>query len=210
LKNNGLKGLLRVLRCSQARAELAEIRRVLTEYMKPYPRYLYWMRYLSAWLLFTYGLSKLAGVQFTLPPDIARRPIGSLSGFQLTWYYYNYSHVYASILGLTQFAGGAMLLFRKTALLGAAIMTPVMANILLINLFFHIAVGAECTSAFIFASMLVLLWRERDAFVGLFWIHQAAEPVGSLKFHRSMAALVVLVVIAQAVFCLLYWLKISN
>ncbi|MGC1781612.1 MAG: hypothetical protein WA708_03745 [Acidobacteriaceae bacterium] len=178
--------------------------------MKLYPKYLDWMRYLSAWLLFTYGLSKLAGVQFTLPPNIAQRPIGSLSGFQLTWYYYSYSHVYGSILGLTQLAGGAMLLFRKTALLGAAIMTPVMANILMINLFFHIAVGAECTATFIFASMLALLWWERGAFVELFWSRQAAEPVSSRKFHRSMAALVVLVVIGEAIFTLLYRIKVSN
>src|SRR5258708_1786461 len=181
-----------------------------TESMKSYPRYLDWIRYLSAWLLFTYGLSKLAGVQFTLHQDIAQRPIGSLSGFQLTWYYYSYSHVYASILGLTQLAGAAMLLFRKTALLGAAIMTPIMANILMINLFFNIAVGAECTAAFIFASMLALLWRDRAALVRLFWSQQAAEPVSSRKFHRSMAALVVLVVVAQVVFSVLYSLKISK
>jgi hypothetical protein len=40
--------------------------------------------------------------------------------------------------------------------------------------------------------------------------HQAAEPVGSLKFHYWIAAVVILVVIAQAVFCLLYRLKISK
>jgi hypothetical protein len=178
--------------------------------MKSYPGYLDWMRYLSAWLLFTYGLSKLAGVQFTLHQDITQRSIGSLSGFQLTWYYYSYSHVYATILGLTQLAGATMLLFRKTALLGAAIMTPVMANILMINLFFHIAVGAECTAAFIFVSMLALLWRDRAALVELFWSQQAAEPVSSRKFHHSMAALVVLVVVAQVVFVVLYSLKISK
>jgi hypothetical protein len=168
------------------------------------------MRYLSAWLLFSYGLSKLAGVQFTLGPDIARRPIGSLSGFQLTWYYYSYSHVYATVLGLTQLAGAAMLLFRKTALLGAAVMVPVMANILMINLFFHIALGAACTAAFLFASMVALLWRERGAFVGVFWATQAAEPVDSRKFHRWIAALVLLVVVAQTVFVLLYRLKLSH
>jgi len=98
--------------------------------MKPYPKYLDWLRYLSAYLLFTYGVSKLAGWQFRLAPEITSKPVGSLSGFQLTWYFYSYSYVYARILGLTQLAGGAMLLFRKTALLGAAAMIPVIANIL--------------------------------------------------------------------------------
>ena len=126
--------------------------------------------------------------EFRLPPDIAQRPIGSLSGFQLTWYYYSYSHFYAIILGLTQLAGGALLLFRKTALLGAAIMAPVMANILMINLFFHIAVGAECTAAFIFASTLALLWQERSAFVGLYGasrlLSQSALGASTARWRR--------------------------
>jgi hypothetical protein len=168
------------------------------------PKYLDWLRYLSAYMLFAYGLSKLAGVQFTLPPDIARKAIGSLTGYQLTWYYYSYSHVYASILGLTQLTGGSLLLFRKTALLGAALMTPVMANILMINFFFHIAVGAEFAAAFIFASMIALLWRESGAFLALLWKEQSAEPVGSRTLHRSIAVLIVLIVVAQTVFGILY------
>jgi hypothetical protein len=169
--------------------------------MKPYPKYLDWLRYLSAYMLFTYALSKLAGVQFTLPADIGRRAIGSLSGYQLTWYYYGYSHVYASILGLTQLAGGSMLLFRKTALLGAAVMTPVMVNILMINLFFHIAVGAVCAAAFIFVSMMALLWRERGALLGLFWSRQKADPAVPALYW---AALLVVIVVAQTVFGVLY------
>jgi len=170
--------------------------------MKPYPKYLDWLRYLSAWLLFTYGVSKLAGVQFTVEPGMAQRPVGSLNGYQLTWYYYSYSHAYASILGLVQLAGGTLLLFRKTATLGAAMMLPVMANILMVNLFFFIGRGAEVTSAFIFASMLALLWDGRAALVGLFWTSQQAEPADSRKLHRSVAALIVLLVIAEAVFAL--------
>jgi hypothetical protein len=175
-----------------------------TEHAAPYPKYLDWLRYLCAYLLFTYGFSKMAGVQFALSPEIAQRPVGSLSGFQLTWYYYSYSPVYATILGLTQVAGAAMLLFRKTALLGAAVMTPVMANIVMINLFFHIAFGAEFMAELIFASMLALLWHDRDALVSLFWSDQKAEPARSRRFHRTMAALIVLLVVAQMTLALLF------
>ncbi|HET8887833.1 MAG TPA: hypothetical protein VFQ41_02945 [Candidatus Angelobacter sp.] len=41
----------------------------------PYPKYLDWLRYLSAFLLFTYAASKMLGRQFTLPPEIALRPL---------------------------------------------------------------------------------------------------------------------------------------
>ena len=173
--------------------------------MKPYPTYLDWLRYLSAYLLFSYGVSKLAGWQFWLSPDIATKPIGALSGFQLTWYYYSYSHIYARILGMTQLVGGALLLFRKTAILGAAVILPMITNILLINLFFRIAVGAEFTSAFIFVSMLALLWRERLELVNLFWSRQCAEIDRSRRFHRTMAALILLIVFAQTVFIM--WMR---
>jgi uncharacterized membrane protein YphA (DoxX/SURF4 family) len=168
--------------------------------MKPYPKYLDWLRYLSAYLLFSYGVSKLAGWQFSLPPEIAKKPIGALSGFQLTWYYYSYSHIYARILGITQLVGGSLLLFRKTALLGAAAMLPMIANILMINLFFHIALGAECTSAVIFVSMLALLWRERLEIVSLLWSRQSTEADSARRFHRIMAALILLIVFAQTIF----------
>jgi hypothetical protein len=175
------------------------------EFKAPYPKYLDWLRYLSAFLLFTYASSKLLGRQFSLPPEIALRPAGSLTGYQLAWLYYGHSHAYAVILGLIQLAGGALLLFRKTALLGAALMLPVMTNILMINVFFFIAWGAMGTSAFIFASMLAVLWHGRRALVGVFWTDQAGEPASVRRFHRTLAALIVLLVITLMGFGL--WLS---
>jgi hypothetical protein len=70
----------------------------------------------------------------------------------------------------------------------------------MINLFFHIAVGAEFAAVFILISMLALLWRERGEIVSLFWSHQAREAAGSRRFHRIVAVVVVLVVLAQTVF----------
>ena len=167
----------------------------MAESTTPYPRYLDWLRYLSAFLLLTYGSSKLLGRQFTLPPEIALRPVGSLSGYQLAWFYYSYSHSYAVILGLVQLAGGVLLLFRKTALLGAAAMLPVMTNILMVNVFFSIAWGAMFTSTFIFTSMSAVLWHHRLALVGLFWTSQASEPPNVRRHYRIIAALIVLLVI---------------
>jgi len=158
----------------------------------PYPKYLDCLRYLSAFLLFLYGSSKLLGRQFTVAPELAQRPVGSLSGHQLAWFYYNYSHVYATLLGLIQLAGATLLLFRKTALLGAALLLPVITNILMINLFFFITWGAACTSTAILAAMLAILWRDRRALLGVFWTDQAGEPAELRARHRILAAAVVL------------------
>src|ERR1700759_4114436 len=103
--------------------------------MESYPRHLDWLRYFCAFLLYTYGISKLLHLQFDLQSRLAGQPVGTLTGYQLTWFYFGYSRAYAILLGLTQILGGILLLFRKTALLGALSMLPVMANILLINMF---------------------------------------------------------------------------
>ena len=48
-----------------------------------------WLRYVSAYLILTYGTRKLVGGgQFALGRTLGSRPIGSLSGFELTWFYY--------------------------------------------------------------------------------------------------------------------------
>jgi hypothetical protein len=167
--------------------------------VKPYPRYLDWLRYICAFLLYFYGMAKLAGHQLTVPPEMAQQPVGSLSGYWLTWYYYSYSHIYKDILGLTQITGASLLLFRKSALLAAVMMTPVMINILLINVFYSISVGAECNSAFILGCMLLLLWHQRGVLLDVLWTSQPAELRSARKLHWIFRAVILLLVLAQVI-----------
>jgi hypothetical protein len=169
----------------------------MDESTAPYPKYLDWLRYLSAFLLFLYGSAKVVTGQFHVPPKMALRPVGSLSGYELAWFYYAHSHIYEIILGLIELAGATLLLFRKTALLGAALMLPVMTNIFMINVFYSIGVGAQCTSTFILASMLAVVWHHRRALIGVFWTDQAGEPATVRRYHRVLAALIVLLVITM-------------
>ncbi|MDW5266593.1 MULTISPECIES: hypothetical protein [Acidobacteriaceae] len=157
-----------------------------------------WLRYITAYLILTYGTRKLiGGGQFALGATLSSKPVGSLSGFELTWFYYGYSHVYGIILGLTQIFGGVLLLFRKSTLLGAAVLMPVMANILMINIFFHIALGAEIAAAFLLGSTMLLLWREREAIISLFWRDQPSETGMKKGTQKAALAIVVLLVLAQ-------------
>lgn len=162
---------------------------------RPYPKFIDWLRYACAFLLYMYGASKLAHLQFNLGPEISRRPLGSLTGYELTWYYYGYSRVYECILGLTQLLGATLLLFRRTTLLGAALMIPVMANILLINIFILVNdYGPEFMAAFIFAALLAIIWQQHDLLVSALWSLQPSELSASRTKHRCLRALIVLTV----------------
>jgi hypothetical protein len=163
----------------------------------PYPKYLDWIRYICALLLYFYGVSKLTGHQLVVPSWVAQKPIGSLDGYTLTWYYFGYSHTYKYILGLIQVTGASLLLFRKSALLAAAMMVPVMVNIVLVNIFYSITAGAERTALFILGCLLLLLWHQRGALFEVLWASQSTESSSAQKRHWIIRGLVLLFVLGE-------------
>jgi len=160
-----------------------------------YPRLLDWLRYFCAFQLYMYGTSKLLHLQFNMQAVLAHQAIGSLSGYQLTWYYFGFSRIYACILGLTQVVGATLLLFRKTSLLGTLSMLPVMANILLINMFILMNdYGPYLISSLICTSLLIILWYHRRAVLALLWSTQKSESDRSKRLHWWIRSVIVLAV----------------
>jgi hypothetical protein len=171
-----------------------------TPQTKNYPRLLDWLRYFCAFMLYMYGTSKLLHFQFNLQSELAHHPIGSLNGYQLTWYYFGFSRAYACILGLTQVSGATMLLFRKTTLVGALAMLPVMANILLINMFILVNdYGPYLISTLISISLIAILWHQRIAILILLWSTQNSEPERSKRIHWWIRCSIVFVVAASVI-----------
>lgn len=99
-------------------------------------------RYVAAFLLLTYGFAKLTGAQFTVLDSELDKPLREVSGFWLTWYYFGYSAFYGTIIAAVQIVGAAALLVRRTALLGALLLLPVIGNIVLIGIFYKVGFGA--------------------------------------------------------------------
>jgi hypothetical protein len=164
------------------------------------PRYLEWLGLFSAYLILTYAIRKLIGPgQFAWGAGLDHREVGMLSGEELTWFYFGYSHAYGTILGLPQFVGGTFLLFRRSALLGATVLTPVMVNILMINLFFYVAVGAELVAVFVLVSCILLLCHERRVLFNLFWSRRGDSPSSGIRGEKIAAFIVVLLLIFEAI-----------
>lgn len=67
--------------------------------------------------------------------------MGEVSGFWLTWYYFGYSSTYGTLIALGQIGGGVLLAWPRTSLIGAFVLLPMFANIILIDIFFAIGIG---------------------------------------------------------------------
>jgi hypothetical protein len=47
---------------------------------KPYPKLLDWLRYFCAFMLYMYGMSKLAHLQFNMSAELAQRQLAHSTG----------------------------------------------------------------------------------------------------------------------------------
>jgi len=115
------------------------------------------LRYVVAFLVITYGFAKLNGSQFTILDSELDKPLGQVSGFWLTWYYFGYSKFYGNLIAIAQVLGGVLLLFGRTTLLGACFLLPIIANIILVDIFFSIDPGALLVALFIEVTLLIIL-----------------------------------------------------
>lgn len=117
-------------------------------------------RYYAAFTLLGYGFAKLMGAQFTVLDSELAKPMGDVSGFWLTWYYFGYSAVYASVVAWVQIVGAALLGFRRTALVGVLLLLPVMVNIVCIDLWvvrFPLESGALRNAFLVLVALLLAL-----------------------------------------------------
>jgi hypothetical protein len=83
--------------------------------------------------------------------------MGQVSGFWLTWYYFGYSKFYGSFIAFGQIVGAVLLLFRKTTLLGACCLLPIVINIVLVDLSYGIDRGATGVAILVGAGLLLLV-----------------------------------------------------
>ncbi|WP_020601908.1 hypothetical protein [Spirosoma spitsbergense] len=141
------------------------------------------IRYWLALSISSYGFAKILKTQFETADYDLDMPLGAIKGMGLTWYYFGYSYPLAVIIGLFQIGGSILLLYRRTTLLGATILLPVMVNIVLINVFYNIAIGAFFNSVIYSLSLVFLLLLYGKRLKLIFW--DVIDHLPSIPLGRS-------------------------
>ncbi|HEX8160878.1 MAG TPA: hypothetical protein VF538_03195 [Pyrinomonadaceae bacterium] len=130
------------------------------------------LRYFVAFVVITYGFAKLNGAQFTILQSELDKPLGEVSGFWLTWHYFGYSKVYGGLIALVQIGAGVLLMFRKTTLIAICVLLPVIANIILVDVFYGVDLGGLLAALTVGACLAALAGFHKEELVGLFWSRQ--------------------------------------
>lgn len=138
-----------------------------------------------------YGFAKITGAQFTVLDSELDKPLREVSGFWLTWHYFSYSSVYGTLVALIQVAGAIALMVRRTALLAACVLLPVVGNILLINVFFAIDAGAFVAALLIMCALLTVLVAHRQRLAQLL-LPAPPEPTRKAKSIKLLVTTAVI------------------
>lgn len=124
-------------------------------------------RYFLATIILSYAFGKVLGTQFTSQPSTYDQPIGSLSGFDLTWFYYGYSSWYGVLIACSQIASSLLLFFRKTTRIGVILFLSFMVNILLVDFAYEIE-GAKGMAILLTLMAFFLFFSEYPLFLKYF------------------------------------------
>lgn len=154
----------------------------LDRHRKAYPTLFGWFRFIIRLALgvalFGYGMYKVFPIQMP-PPSLAvlNEPLGNTSPMTLLWTLIGVNPGYEMVCGAAEVIAGLLILFRRTALLGALVTAFITTNIVLYNFFFDVPVKIFGTQLLLM-SLAVIVPDVRSLF-RYFWLHEPAAPSGS-------------------------------
>ena len=114
-----------------------------------------YLRYTLAVIMVGYGLSKLFAMQFPAPSTFRLiERIGDASPMGLLWTFMGASTPYQVIAGGLEALGAGLLLFRRTATVGALVLVGVMGNVVLLNFCYDVPVKIFSSNLFLTALVI--------------------------------------------------------
>ncbi|OGX83652.1 DoxX family membrane protein [Hymenobacter coccineus] len=119
-------------------------------------------RVLLAGTFISYGYAKLTGAQFGLVPAQLAQPVQQLGLFKLSWYLFG-QEPFKSFVGYSQIVAGLLLLWHRTALVGALVLLPIAANVLVVDLtYLKILPALQWRLVFYLGLIFLICWHYRS------------------------------------------------
>jgi hypothetical protein len=133
------------------------------------------VRYTLAFTMLAYGLAKVIPTQMPAPgPGRLIEPLGDFSPMGVLWTFMGVSPAYEIFSGMAETTGGLLLLFRRTAILGAIVSGAALANVVMLNFCYDVPVKIYSTHLLLMA--VFLAFPGLRALGGLLVFNRDAPP----------------------------------
>jgi hypothetical protein len=142
-----------------------------------------YVRFGLAATMIVYGGLKIVPAQFPRPSlDRLMQPFGDASPMGLLWTFMGASPIYTSFAGLTEWLGGVLLVFRRTALLGALVCIGVLTNVVMLNFCYDVPV--KLLSTHLLAMAIFLVAPDLRRLANLFVLNRPVPPAPDPQLLR--------------------------
>ncbi len=123
------------------------------------------IRIWTSFFLIIYGIGKLNQFEGAKQMEVY---ISEASGAQMMWAFFGTTLIYPLIIGSIQIIGAVLLIFNKTKLLSALILSPLFLNIIILDILYGIDSGA-LLNAIIYQSVFVfIIIQQREKIIVVF------------------------------------------
>jgi len=161
---------------------IADRRRINYERLKEW--FLLYIRYYLAFVLFEYGMNKVFPVQGGfITASVLEKPFGMMDPTELQWKFLAFSSAYKIFTGLGEVIGALLILWRRTATLGAMLLVAVLSIVVMLN--FCFGIGVKISSLHYLFITFLLIWNDRKRLLNLFVLNKSAAPVIHTPLIRS-------------------------
>ncbi len=125
------------------------------------------VRIFTAFYVAIYGLAK--PLQFSGEASIYENmSLSELSGMQLMWAFFGYTLTYPIIIGIMQLTAAIMLLFERTKLIAALLLTPIFLNIILLDILYEVNKGALLNAIVFQLIFIFIIVQQRKKLITVF------------------------------------------
>ena len=145
------------------------------------------IRYGVAFDLASFGWEKICHLQLVLPQSKLDLPYRSFAPSDLFWYFFSHSYLFGCIIAGFQITGAMLLLFRRTRLVGVFVLLPVLANILLMDIFYQIGDSVVVHASIMMLGALYFLFIEFNRLKEFFFAAKDQLPALNLPKYFKMA-----------------------
>jgi hypothetical protein len=142
--------------------------------------------YFIAFVLLSFGISKLMDVQFLSWNYLQFVPLRLLPGQSFAWAFLGHSRLYYDFIGFTEILAGLLLLFSRTRLMGLLLAAVLYINVVLIDIVFAVndAIG-HATAEFLI--VLVLLAGYARDLKTFFWTRKGRMTTEAVHDNKWVA-----------------------
>ena len=160
------------------------------------------VRYTLALDMIMFGGQKFCHQQFYVPLGMLDDPFTAIPNEMLMWAFMGRYHSMVDIIACIEILGGALLLFRKTRLVGAFVLLPMLLNIMLLDLY-YLNLLVQVYVALELLAVIYLILLEYRRLVDFFLVEKGNSPLYNFRSkgigYAVKASAIIIPAIALAV-----------